>query len=77
MVLILCLAAVGVGFSFYRYTTTPAGTSETNVVVWIKPGQSFSETVAELQSKLGTEAVMEALISMAENKVVDIAANSK
>jgi UPF0755 protein len=49
VVLIFCLAAGWVGLSFYRYTTTSAGTSETSAVVWIKPGQSFSETVAELQ----------------------------
>jgi UPF0755 protein len=49
VVLVLCLAAGWVGFSFYRYTTTPAGTSETRTVVWIKPGQGFSETVAQLE----------------------------
>lgn len=37
------------GFSFYRYATTPTGASDTNVVVWIKPGQSFFETLAQLQ----------------------------
>jgi len=49
VVLILFLAAAGVGFSLYRYATTPDGASETDVVVWIKPGQSFSEAVAQLQ----------------------------
>jgi UPF0755 protein len=48
-VLVPCLVAVWVGFSFYRYTTTPSGTSETRTVVWIKPGQSFWETVAQLE----------------------------
>lgn len=48
-VLVLFLVAASVGFSLYRYATTPAGTSETSAVVWIKPGQSFSETIAQLQ----------------------------
>jgi len=48
VVLILCLAAGAAALFLYQYATTPAGTSETGVV-WIKPGQSFSETVAQLQ----------------------------
>lgn len=48
-VLGLCLAAAGVGLWFYRYATTPTGTSETTAVVWIKPGQGFFEATAQLQ----------------------------
>jgi UPF0755 protein len=44
----LCLAAVGLGFSFYRYATTPSQTSDATVAVWIKPGQNFSQTVDQL-----------------------------
>jgi UPF0755 protein len=47
--LILCLAAGGVALFLYRYATTPAQTSETTTVVWIEPGQSFSEILAQLQ----------------------------
>ena len=49
VVFIISLAAAGLCFSFYRYATTPVQSSEKSVIVWIKPGQSFSETVAELQ----------------------------
>ncbi len=44
----LCLAAAGAVLALYRYARTPAQTSETSAVVWIEPGQSFSETVAQL-----------------------------
>ena len=44
-----CLLAAGFGLYFYRYAVTPAGNSGADVIVWIKPGQSFSETVAQLQ----------------------------
>ena len=47
--LILCLAGGGTALFFYQYATTPTGTSETRAVVWIKPGQSFSETVTQLK----------------------------
>jgi len=49
VVLGLCLAAGGAAMFLYQYVTTPAGTSETRAVVWIKPGQSFSETVTQLE----------------------------
>ncbi len=49
VLVILCLAAAGAGFFLYRYATTPTQTSENSAVVWIKPGQSFSGTVAQLQ----------------------------
>ena len=49
VVLILCLAAGAAALALYRYATTPTQTSETSAVLWIKPGQSFSETVAQLQ----------------------------
>ena len=45
----LCFAAAGLGLYFYRYAVTPVRTSERCVVVWIKSGQSFLETVAQLQ----------------------------
>jgi UPF0755 protein len=44
-----CFAVAGLGLYFYRYAVTPIHTSERNVVVWIKSGQSFLETVAQLQ----------------------------
>ena len=49
VVFCLCAAAAGVALSLYRYATTPTGASDTSVVVWIKPGQRFSETVAQLE----------------------------
>ncbi len=45
----LCLAAAGTALYLYRYAITPAQTSEASAVVWIKPSQGFSETVAQLQ----------------------------
>lgn len=45
----LCLVAACVALSLYRYATTSTQISETSAAVWIKPGQSFSETVAQLQ----------------------------
>ena len=33
----------------YQYATTPVGISKKRAVVWIKPGQSFSETAAQLE----------------------------
>jgi UPF0755 protein len=47
--LFVCFVAAGFGLYFYRYAVTPTQTSETSVVVWIRSGQSFSETVAQLQ----------------------------
>ncbi len=49
MCVTLCLIGAGVGLWFYRYTVTPAGTSETVIPVWIKPGQGFFETIDQLQ----------------------------
>jgi UPF0755 protein len=45
----LCLTGAGVALSLYRYAVTPTHTSEMRAVVWIKQGQSFSETVVQLQ----------------------------
>lgn len=45
----LCLTALGVGIWFYDYSTTPTGTADTTAVVWIRPGQSFFDTLAQLQ----------------------------
>ena len=45
----LCALAAGAAFSLYRYAHTPMGDAETTAVVWIKPGQSFSETVSQLE----------------------------
>ena len=49
VVVILSLAAGGTALFFYKYATTPTQTSETSTVIWIKPGQSFFETVAQLE----------------------------
>ena len=45
----LCLVAGSLVFSLYRYATTPSGAVDMTAVVWVKPGQSFSETVTQLQ----------------------------
>lgn len=45
----ICLLAGGVGLSLYRYATTPSGAADISGIVWVKPGQSFSETVTQLQ----------------------------
>lgn len=50
MALILCIVVAGAGFWFHRYATMPVGVSETPVTVLIKPGQSFSEIVTQLQN---------------------------
>jgi len=50
--LVLCIGAAVVVLDFYQYATMPAGASEKTAVLWIKPGQKFSETAAELY-KLG------------------------
>ncbi len=49
VVLGLCLTAAGIVLFLYRYAVTPMRTSEMSAVVWIKPGQRFSETVVQLQ----------------------------
>lgn len=47
--LAFCLAAGGLGISMYRYATTPSGTADITAIVWVKPGQSFSETMTQLR----------------------------
>jgi UPF0755 protein len=48
-ILCLCAVAGGTVLYFYQYATTPIGGSETSAVVWIKPGQRFSETAVQLR----------------------------
>jgi UPF0755 protein len=45
----LCLLAGGLGISMYRYATAPSGTADITAILWVKPGQSFSETVTQLR----------------------------
>jgi UPF0755 protein len=47
--LCLFLAAAGAVLFLYKYAVTPVHTSQASSVVWIKPGQSFPETVMQLQ----------------------------
>ncbi|MBW1739953.1 MAG: endolytic transglycosylase MltG [Deltaproteobacteria bacterium] len=47
--LLVFLAAAGAGFMLYQYAVTPTSATNTTIVVWIKPGQGFSETVTQLQ----------------------------
>jgi len=47
--LCLFLAAGAVVLFLYQYAVRPVHTSQTSGVVWIKPGQSFPETVMQLQ----------------------------
>jgi UPF0755 protein len=47
----VCFIAGGLGLYFYRYAVSPRQTSETSAVVWIRSGQSFSGTVAQLQER--------------------------
>jgi UPF0755 protein len=47
--LCLCLAAAGAVLFLYQYAVRPVHTSQISGVVWIKPGQSFPETVSQLQ----------------------------
>lgn len=49
--IVLCLSAAGFGLYFYQYATAPVQTGDTGVVVWIRSGQGFSETVSQLQGK--------------------------
>ena len=44
-----CLGVAGTGYWFYRYAATPTGISKATVAVWIKPGQNFFKTIAQLQ----------------------------
>ena len=48
-VLSLFALAAGAAFSLYRYAHSPIDASETTAVVWIEPGQSFSESVSQLE----------------------------
>ena len=45
----LCLLAGGLGISMYRYATTPSGTADITAILWVKPGESFSETLTQLR----------------------------
>jgi len=47
--LCLLLAAGGTVLFLYQYAVRPVHTSQISGVVWIKPGQSFPETVIQLQ----------------------------
>ncbi|MDY6955057.1 MAG: endolytic transglycosylase MltG, partial [Thermodesulfobacteriota bacterium] len=49
LVAVLCVIGSWTGLSFYRYATTPQQSSGAAVAVWIKPGDSFAETVVQLQ----------------------------
>ncbi len=49
LVLIICLGAASAGFSLYQYATTPTGASKITATVWIRPGQDFFETMAQLE----------------------------
>ncbi|MDY6838303.1 MAG: endolytic transglycosylase MltG [Thermodesulfobacteriota bacterium] len=46
---VFCVVALWMGLSFYRYATTPQQSSGATVAVWIRPGESFAETVVQLQ----------------------------
>ncbi|UCG80115.1 MAG: endolytic transglycosylase MltG [Desulfobacterales bacterium] len=48
-ILCFCFVAAGLGLYLYRYAVTPIQTIERSVVVLIESGQSFSETVDQLQ----------------------------
>ena len=48
MICLVVAAAGGVLF-LYQYAVTPVHPSQISGVVWIKPGQSFPETVMQLQ----------------------------
>jgi len=48
-VLSLCVVAGGTALYVHQYATTPIGGSEKSAVVWIKPGQSFLETISQLE----------------------------
>jgi UPF0755 protein len=43
-------AGAGVAFWFYQYAVTPVGGPVETVVVWVKPGQGFFETMGQLQA---------------------------
>ena len=45
----LFILAGGMGLFLYRYATAPSGAADLSATVWVKPGQSFSETVTQLQ----------------------------
>jgi len=48
-ILCACFVAAGFGLYLYRYAVTPTQSDQTSVVIWIESGQSFPETVAQLQ----------------------------
>lgn len=48
---LVSVAVLTVGIWFYRYATTPSPkASNDEITLWIKPGQSFFETIDQLQS---------------------------
>ncbi|MDY6987016.1 MAG: endolytic transglycosylase MltG [Thermodesulfobacteriota bacterium] len=49
VVAIFCVVSLWLGLSFCRYATTPEQSSGATVAVWIRPGESFAETVVRLQ----------------------------
>jgi UPF0755 protein len=49
-VLCLCLGAAAFVVFLYQYAVSPVHSSQISGVVWIRPGQSFPETVRQLQN---------------------------
>jgi UPF0755 protein len=45
---VLSIVAGGLGVSMYRYATTPSGNGDLTAILWVKPGQTFAETVTQL-----------------------------
>jgi UPF0755 protein len=48
-VFVLSIFAGGIGLFLYGYGTAPSGAADVSATVWVKPGQSFAETVTQLQ----------------------------
>lgn len=48
-VFVLSILAGGMGLFLYGYATAPSGAADVSATVWVKPGQSFAETVTQLQ----------------------------
>lgn len=49
VILTLFVAVISIGLELYQYALTATGEGDTIRVVWIRPGQSFSETVTQLR----------------------------
>lgn len=49
IIIAVSVAAASAAVSFYRYATSGDKAHKKTAVIWIKPGQSFSETVTRLQ----------------------------